>query len=91
MSALARALLTELDDDTLDALADALAPRLAERLAQTSDGPRWLNTRQAADYLAAPVSRVHDLVQLRQLEPRRDGRRLLFRRDDLDAYLERPA
>jgi hypothetical protein len=27
-------------------------------------------------------------VQLGKLEPRRDGRRLLFRRADLDAYLE---
>lgn len=88
MSALARALLAELDDDALDALAEALAPRLAAHLAATeADG--WLNTEEAASYLACPRGRIHDLVQLGKLEPRRDGRRLLFRRSDLDAYLER--
>jgi hypothetical protein len=30
---------------------------------------------------------LDDLVQLRKIEPCRDGRRLLFRRADLDAYL----
>jgi hypothetical protein len=31
------------------------------------------------------------LVQLGDLAPRRDGTRLLFRRQDLDAYLEHSA
>jgi excisionase family DNA binding protein len=48
----------------------------------------WLDTAAAAEYLCSPRSRVHDLVQLHRLKPHRDGRRLLFRRADLDAYLE---
>ena len=88
MSALASALLAELDDDALDALADALLPRLAARLGQNETAERWLSTAEAAIHLACSRERVYDLVQLGKLEPRRDGRRLLFRRTDLDAYLE---
>jgi excisionase family DNA binding protein len=88
MSAIVDALLAELDDQALDRLAQLLAPRLADQLEGPSAARPWLNARQAADYIAAPVSRIHDLVQLGVLEPRRDGRRLLFRSADLDAYLE---
>lgn len=87
MSAIVDALLTELTDSDLDRLAELLAPRLAGRLTH-GHAPRWLNSEQAAEYLGCPRGRIHDLVQLRKLEPRRDGRRLLFKRDDLDAYLE---
>jgi excisionase family DNA binding protein len=85
--ALAQAVLEALDDSALDALAELLAPRLASRLnAPASPGP-WLDATGAAEYLATSRDRVYDLVQLRKLSPTRDGRRLLFRRDDLDAYL----
>lgn len=84
---LAAALVAELDDAALDALAERLAPRLAGRLAARKP-PAWLTTREAGAHLACTPDRIHDLVSLRKLDPRRDGRRLLFRRDDLDAYLE---
>jgi len=86
MSAIVDALLAELDDQALDALAELLAPRLADRLAQRT-APAWLDAAGAAEYLAASRERIYDLVQLEKLRPERDGRRLLFRRDDLDAYL----
>jgi excisionase family DNA binding protein len=89
MSAIVDALLSELTNADLDVLAERLAPRLA-RLAvaeQKGDGG-YLSADKAAEYLATSRERVYDLVQLRKLEPRRDGRRLLFRRGDLDAYLE---
>jgi excisionase family DNA binding protein len=76
----------ELPDELVERIPQRAAELLAER--QQAGASRWLNTEQAAEYIAAPVSRVHDLVQLRKLTPRRDGRRLLFRREDLDAYLE---
>ena len=79
----------------VDALSERIAvlvgDRLADRLASsnaTSTTP-WLNAEDAALYLGdAPVSRIHDLTQQRKLVPHRDGRRLLFHRDDLDAYVE---
>jgi excisionase family DNA binding protein len=86
-SPLADAVLAALDDDALDALAERLAPRLVDRLAQRNGAPTWLDAAGAAEYMATSRERVYDLVQLRKLEPRRDGRRLLFRRADLDAYL----
>jgi excisionase family DNA binding protein len=87
MSALAAALLAELDDEALAVLADRLAPLLAARLDRGDESP-WLNAGDAARYLACSRGRLYDLVQLRKLEPRRDGRRLLFSRADLDRYLE---
>jgi excisionase family DNA binding protein len=46
-----------------------------------------LNAEQAAEYLTCSRERLYDLVQLHTLEPCRDGRRLVFKRTDLDAYL----
>ena len=88
---LAAAIVEALDDRALDELADRLAPRLANRLGQSDDTKPWFNAEDAARYLACSRERLYDLVQLRRLEPRRDGRRLLFRRTDLDAYLDRSA
>jgi excisionase family DNA binding protein len=88
VSALLSALIAELDDETLAILADRLAPLIASRLNDRDEGSRWLNAEDAARYLACSRGRLYDLVQLRKLEPRRDGRRLLFRRADLDKYLE---
>lgn len=76
----------ELPDELVEQIAQRAAEIVTER--EAANASPWLDTRGAAEYIAAPVSRIHDLVQLRKLEPRRDGRRLLFRRADLDAYLE---
>lgn len=85
---MADALLAELDDHALDVLAERLAPRLAARLASPTVVDSWLGSDQAAEYLGCSRARIHDLVGLGKLSPRRDGRRLRFRRTDLDAYLE---
>jgi excisionase family DNA binding protein len=76
----------ELPDDVLEQIAERAAAIVAKRQ-QPATTP-WLSTRAAAEYLCCTPDRVHDLVSLRKLVPRRDGRRLLFKRDDLDAYLE---
>lgn len=76
----------DLPDELLERIAQRAAELVVER--QVANASPWLDTKGAAEYLAAPVSRVHDLVQLGRLTPCRDGRRLLFRRDDLDRYLE---
>ncbi len=92
MSAIVDAFLADMTDDDLDRLAEKLAPRIALALAArhaSEKEARWLNSDQAAEYLACSRGRLYDLVQLGKLEPRRDGRRLLFRREELDAYLER--
>lgn len=88
MSAIVQALLAELDDQALDQLAHALAPRLATVLSAPSASP-WLDVSGAAGYLCCSKQRIYDLVHDGALKPRRDGRRLLFLRDALDAYLTR--
>jgi excisionase family DNA binding protein len=72
--------------EQFDALAAAVAEHLAASQPQPDDG--WLTTAQAADYLGCSPDRLHDLVARRALTHGRDGRRLLFRRADLDAYVE---
>jgi excisionase family DNA binding protein len=75
--------------DVVELIAERAAEILAERQgAAASAASPWLSTAGAAEYMACSPARVHDLVQSRALRPRRDGRRLLFRRDELDAYLE---
>lgn len=86
MSAIAAALLAELDDQALDRLAELLAPRLAHRLTPEAASP-WLDVAEAAEYLRCKPQRVYDLVHAGTLKPQRDGRRLLFHRDALDGHL----
>jgi excisionase family DNA binding protein len=80
------ALSIDLPDEVLEAIAQRAAAILAER--QGPAASPWLSTEQAATYIAAKPDRIHDLVALEKLAPRRDGRRLLFKREDLDNYLE---
>ena len=48
----------------------------------------WLNVAEAAERLRCRKDRIYDLIALGKLEPRRDGRRVLLHRDELDAYIE---
>ena len=78
-----------LPGEWLEAVARRVADILAERHGASSERVSpWLSTVGAADYLACSPARIHDLVQARALRPRRDGRRLLFKRSELDDYLE---
>jgi excisionase family DNA binding protein len=73
--------------ELVEAIARQVADELAERM---PDRPEpYLNVEQAAEYLAAPKSRVYDLVRDGRLTPYKDGSRSLFRREDLDAALIR--
>lgn len=76
-------------------LVEQIAQRAAALLAEQTSGPRpWLDVDGAArhlgyaDNLGRGRRRIYDLVSRRELEPRRDGKRLLFRCVDLDSYLE---
>lgn len=74
-------------------LTDQQLAEIAERAAalvptSTQTGSPWLNVTEAAERLRCSKGRIYDLIALGKLNPRRDGRRVLLRRDDLDAYLE---
>jgi excisionase family DNA binding protein len=75
----------ELTPAQLEAIAERVDALLADRQAPADD--RYLNAEQAAAYLACSTGRIYDLIQLQKLTPLRDGRRVLFRRVDLDACL----
>ena len=83
-----------LEDTSLDALLDVLAERVADRLAehlaeQEPPSAAWMTSDEAAAYLRCDAKRVSELQREGKLRCGRDGRKLLFRRADLDAYLER--
>jgi excisionase family DNA binding protein len=69
----------------VDRLAERVAEELAARMAPLS--APYLNVDQAAEYLACDKRRIYDLVEREAVVCYRDGKRLLFRRSDLDAYV----
>jgi excisionase family DNA binding protein len=89
VSAIAQALLAELDEKALDQLADALLPRLRARLAReaVSQKDAWLDVEAAAEHLACPKSRLYAMVSARRIPFHKDGSRTLFDRDELDAWV----
>ena len=76
----------QLPDMFVQAIAERVADLLADSLTRPSEP--WIGVEQAAEHLACPTSRIYDLVSQRRLTPRRDGRRLLFKRSHLDAAIE---
>jgi len=76
----------ELSDEVIEQIAQRAAAIVAGSATQSLSP--WLDTKSAAQHLCCGSDRIHDLVQLGKLTPRRDGRRLLFRVTDLDDYLE---
>jgi excisionase family DNA binding protein len=74
-------------------LTDEQLVEIAERAAtliprDTTAVSPWLNVADAAERLRCGKDRIYDLIALGKLHPRRDGRRVLLHRDDLDAYVE---
>ena len=74
--------------ELIESIADAVAARLVDALPAAPAADGYLDVDGAATFISAPKSRIYDLVQLDRLTPLRDGRRLLFRRSDLVAYIE---
>jgi excisionase family DNA binding protein len=79
----------EFDERVLDTLADRLADKLVARLASPGApaSTPWMSAQAAADYIGCSLSRVRKLTMLGDLPTHRDGARVLYRRDDLDAYI----
>jgi len=69
----------------VEAVAVRVADLLAERVPPERDG--YLGVEEAAKYLGRPKSRIYEHVAAKRLRHYRDGRSLLFRREDLDAVL----
>lgn len=48
----------------------------------------WLDAKEAANYLRVSVASLHNMVFLRQVPSYKLGRRLRFKRTDLDLLIE---
>ncbi len=70
-------------------LLDAIASRVAELLTPQSGPEPWIGVGAAAEHLACGTSRIYALTSARRIPHRKDGSRLLFRRSELDAWIER--
>ncbi len=81
-----------LPSELLDVLAERVADVLVERglvVAEAASGPEpWIGVEDAARHLACPKSRLYSLVSARRIPHEKDGSRVLFRRSELDAWVE---
>jgi excisionase family DNA binding protein len=77
--------------ELVEQIAQRAAELLAEQLPAAPASP-YMTPGEAAEYLRCTGrQRIYDLVHQGALVPHRDGSRLLFHRDALDAYLGREA
>lgn len=73
-------------DDLVERVAVRVAELLGPQLAPAEPSP-WLSAVEAAEYLRCAPKRVYDLASQHRIPVHRDGSRLLFTRDELDAYV----
>jgi excisionase family DNA binding protein len=72
--------------DLIESVAQRAAELVAERFKAGYEP--WLDVKDAATHIACPVSRIYALVSAGRIPHRHDGSRLLFRREQLDAWIE---
>jgi excisionase family DNA binding protein len=70
-------------------LIEEVAERAAEILLERGkDDDHWMNVAEAAEYLRCPTSRIYALTSAGKIPHHHDGARLLFRKSELDAWVE---
>jgi excisionase family DNA binding protein len=72
---------------------ERIAERAAEIIAARQELDRrepepWIGVEEAAKHLACPKGRIYTLTSTKRIPFARDGSRLLFKRSELDAWLE---
>lgn len=77
-----------LSSELVEQVAQRVAEILAERVATVPD---YLTPTEAADYMRCSKQRIYDLTSGGRLPVCKDGSRSLYRRDNLDAYLNEGA
>lgn len=75
-----------LPPDALEAIAQRAAEIIRDQARPTV--PDILTPAEAADYMRCSRQRVYDLTSQGRLKVCKDGSRNLYRRGDLDAYLD---
>jgi len=74
--------------DFLREFAVLVAGILAERDVSTAPSP-YLSVSEAAEYLRWPPKRLYNFTASQAIPHFKRGNRILFRRDELDGWLER--
>jgi len=72
-------------------LVEQIAARAAEIVAERTgagDADTWLTVAEAAEYLRCSTGRIYQLVSARRIPYSKDGSRTLFRRSELDTWIE---
>lgn len=80
------------DATLLDGVGLALAPAFLDQLAdavsvRVSAPSPWMNVDRAAEYLDYPKKRIQNLTSQKRIPHYKEGGRVLYRRDELDAWL----
>lgn len=75
-----------LSSETVASLAAQVADAVAERLPARTDASPWLTAREAAEHLRWPLGRIYKNVRV--MPHYKHQGRLMFRRDELDRWLE---
>lgn len=78
---MSKPLALSLPAEAVEAIAERAAELVIERIERESSP--WLTRAQAATYLSLPLSR---LEKDRRIPCHRDGRRVLYHRDELDVH-----
>lgn len=69
--------------------------RVAEHMAEilrpvlVRQSSPWLSAPEAAEYLRCPLSRIRKLTATGDLPHEREGRRVLYRREELDEFIRK--
>jgi excisionase family DNA binding protein len=75
-----------LADEDLDLIAERVVRRLGAGASGSAES--WVDVAAAASHLACRPQRVYDLVSQGAVPHRKEGRRVLFRLSELDAWLD---
>lgn len=75
-----------LPPELLESIAERAAELVAAR-APAAPAP-WMNVDQASHYLGIPKQSLYKLTSAKAIPHAKPGNRLLFKREDLDAWLE---
>jgi excisionase family DNA binding protein len=76
------------DDRFVDVLAQRVAAIVVAEVGESGRSP-WVDAVEAAEHLRCPVSRIRKLTMTGELPSHHEGRRVLYRRNELDDYVLR--
>jgi excisionase family DNA binding protein len=74
-------------DTEIEAIERRIEQRLREQL-EIQPSSAWMSVDKAAAHLDWPKKRLYNLVAAKEIPHRKHGNRLLFRRDELDQWLD---